>query len=54
MSIVKFSYLLYVTIVCVLLPILVCCIKADTTVLVGALFIYIEIFRCLLTLGLGE
>ena len=39
MSIVKFPYLLYVTIICVLLAIVVCCIKVDITVLVGALFI---------------
>ena len=38
-TIVKFPYVLYVTIICVLFPILVRCIKSDTTVLVGALFI---------------
>jgi hypothetical protein len=38
-SIVKFPYLLYVTIICVILPIVVCCINADTAVLVGTLFI---------------
>src|SRR3954468_5926127 len=38
-SIVKFPYLLYVTIICDLLLIVDCIIKADTTVLVGALFI---------------
>src|SRR4051812_43936042 len=38
-TIVKFPYVLYVTIICVLFPILVSCIKSDTTVLVGALLI---------------
>src|SRR4051812_28724004 len=39
-SIVKFPYLLYVTIICDLLLIVDCIIKADTTALVGALFIF--------------
>src|SRR3954464_13695128 len=37
-SIVKFPYLLYEPIIRGLLPIVFCCIEADTTVLVGALF----------------
>ena len=47
-SIVKFPYLLYVTIICVLFPIVVCCVKADTTVLVGALFILVGSVKCIL------
>src|SRR4051812_20208594 len=38
-SIAEFPYLLYVTIICDLLLIVDCIIKADTTVLVGSLFI---------------
>ena len=38
MSVVKFPYVHYVTLICVISP-LGCCIKADTTVLVGALLI---------------
>ena len=45
-SIVKFSYLLYVTVICVLFPI-VCGINADTTVLVGALFVLGDSVKCI-------
>src|SRR4051812_44812582 len=38
MSVVKFPYVHYVTIICVLSP-LGCCIKADTAVFVGGLLI---------------
>ena len=47
-SIVKFSYLLYATIICVLCPIVICCIKVDTTVLVCALFILGFRVKCIL------
>jgi hypothetical protein len=46
-SIVKFPYLLYVTIIGVILPVVVCCINADTTVLVGALFILGDRVECI-------
>ena len=46
MSIVKFPYVHYVTIICVLSP-LGCCIKADTTVLVGALLILGGRVKCI-------
>ena len=42
MSVVKFPYVHYVTIICVLSP-LGCRIKADTTVLVGALLILVNV-----------
>src|ERR1041384_1430653 len=46
-SVVKSPYLIYVTIVCVLCTILVCCIKADTTILVGALLILGDRVKCI-------
>jgi hypothetical protein len=46
-SIVKFPYVLYVTIICVLSLIVVYCIKQDTTVLVGALFILGDHVKCI-------
>ena len=46
MSIVKFPYIQYVTIVYVISP-LGCCIKADTTILVGALFILGDRVKCI-------
>src|SRR3954470_13687003 len=46
MSVVKFPYVHYVTIICVL-SLLGCCIKADTAVLVGALLILINRVKCI-------
>src|SRR5215216_3047268 len=46
MSIVKFPYVHYVTIICVLSPV-GCCIKVDTTILVGALFILGDHVKCI-------
>ena len=46
MSIVKFPYVHYVTIICVLSPV-GCCIKADTTVMVGALLILDDRVKCI-------
>src|SRR3954463_10064571 len=45
MSVVKFPYVHYVTIICVLSP-LGCCIKEDTAVLVGALLILGDRVKC--------
>src|SRR3954471_14471330 len=45
-SIVKFPYLLYVPIICDLVPIAIFYIKADTTVLVGALFVLGKSVKC--------
>src|ERR1041384_8154006 len=47
MSVVKFPYVYYVTIICVLSA-LGCCIKADTAVLVGALLILFDRVKCIL------
>ena len=46
MSVVKFPYVHYVTIICVLSA-LGCCIKADTAVLVGAPFILVNCVKCI-------
>src|SRR3954464_16011590 len=46
-SIVKFPYLLYEPIIHGLLPIVFCCIEADTTILVGALFILAYHVKCI-------
>src|SRR3954462_8349549 len=46
MSVVKFPYVHYVTIICVLSP-LVCCIKAYTAVLVGDLLILGDRVKCI-------
>ena len=46
MSVVKFPYVQYVTILCVLSR-LGCCIKADTAVLVGALLILGDRVKCI-------
>ena len=46
MSVVKFPYVHYVTIIRVLSP-LGCCIKADTAVLVGALLILGDCVKCI-------
>src|SRR6266511_2023210 len=46
MSIVKLPYVHYVTIICVLSP-LGCCIKANTTFLVGALLILGDHVKCI-------
>src|SRR5215216_2188504 len=46
MSIVKFPYVHYVTIICVLSP-LGCYIKADTAILVGALLILGDRVKCI-------
>src|SRR4051812_22429868 len=46
MSVVKFPYVHYVTIICVL-SLLGCCIKADTAVLVGALLILVNRVKCI-------
>ena len=46
MSVVKFPYVHYVTIICVLSA-LGCCIKADTAVLVGALLILGDRVKCI-------
>src|SRR3954469_11227551 len=46
MSVVKFPYVHYVTIICVLSP-LSCCIKADTAILVGALLILGDRVKCI-------
>src|SRR5215216_7078433 len=46
MSIVKFPYVHYVTIICVLSPV-GCCIKVDTTILVGALLILGDRVKCI-------
>ena len=46
MSVVKFEYVHYVTIICVLSP-LGCRIKADTTILVGALLILGDRVKCI-------
>ena len=46
MPVVKFSYVHYVTIICVLSP-FGCFIKADTTVLVGALLILGDCVKCI-------
>ena len=45
-SVVKFPYVHYVTIICVLSP-LGCCIKADTAVLVGAPLILVNRVKCI-------
>src|SRR3954465_2193097 len=45
LSVVKFPYVHYVTIICVL-SLLGCCIKADTAVLVGALLILVNRLKC--------
>src|SRR3954470_18628188 len=45
-SVVKFPYVYYVTIIC-LLSALGCCIKADTAVLVGALLILVDRVKCI-------
>src|SRR3989337_1989218 len=47
MSIVKFPYVHYVTIICVDLSPLGCCINVDTTVLVGALLILGDHVKCI-------
>ena len=46
MSVVKFPYVHYVIIICVLSP-LGCCIKAGTVVLVGALLILGDRVKCI-------
>src|SRR3954462_1027283 len=46
MSVVKFPYVHYVTIICVHSP-LGCCIKADTAILVGALLILGDRVKCI-------
>src|SRR4051812_12709508 len=46
MSVVKFPYVYYVTIIC-LLSAPGCCIRADTTVLVGALLILVDRVKCI-------
>src|SRR3989337_2232252 len=47
MSIVKFPYVHYVTIICVDLSPLGCCINVDTTILVGALLILGDHVKCI-------
>src|SRR4051812_8360327 len=46
MSVVKFPYVYYVTIIC-LLSAPGCCIRADTAVLVGALMILVDRVKCI-------